>query len=421
VTARRLAADVLLQVERDGAFASAALSAALAREPDLDPRDRALATELVYGVLRWRGILRETIGRQTPRGITKLDPAVRAHLEIAAYQILRMDRIPAAAAVDEAVSGVKRQRGERMGGFANAVLRKVAADPARPDEDERARLALPAWLSRALRRDLGAEDARAVALASLAVPRTFLRANVRKTTCEALAERIHSERPGARATRWAGAPGALEIAADGDLQALPSFREGLFTVQDAAAQAVAALVRPRPGERILDACAGRGGKTGALVELAGGPVEVDAADDHPGKLERLVSEMARLGHAGVRTVAVDLAVGAGGLAPPYDAVLVDAPCTGTGVLARRPEIRWRLVRDDAARLAEVQRTILSRAAGLVRPGGRLVYAVCSLLAAEGPQVTASLGAEWTMEGEHRWLPHREGTDGFYAVVWARRP
>jgi len=414
VTARRLAADVLSKVGREKAFASATLSAALAREIDLDPRDRALATELVYGVLRWRGILDDAIARRAPRGIAKLEARVLVHLEVAAYQILRLDRIPAAAAVSAAVDAIKAERGERMAGFANAVLRAVAAEPSVPDDAFRR--ALPAWLLAALAEDLGADDAQAIARASLEPPATFVRANAARISPEALAERLAGERPAGSASVWRGAPAALRVNLEGDLQKVPGWQEGLFTVQDAAAQAVAALVAPRAGERILDACAGRGGKTGAIVELAGGAVDVDAADDQPAKLERLRAEMERLGHERVRAVPVDLTIGTAGLLPPYDAALVDAPCTGTGVLARRPEIRWRLEPGDAARLADLQRAILARVASLVRPGGRIVYAVCSLFAVEGPAVARTLGEGFALRDERTWLPHREGTDGFYAAV-----
>ena len=419
--ARTLAARVLLRVEKEGAFASAALSSALEREMDLDPRDRGLATELVYGVLRWRGILDDAIARRAPRGIDRLDTLVRIHLEVGAYQIFRL-RIPAPAAVSVAVEAVKADRGARMAGFANAVLRAVAADPGPADEDTRARLALPAWMNEALTGDLGALDARVLALSSLEVAPTFVRTNLRRISAEVLADRIRSERPGTVVHSHPAGPGALRVETPGDLASLPVHGEGLFTVQDAAAQAVAALVAPRAGERILDACAGRGGKTGALVEAADGDVSIDAADDHPAKLDRLVAELARLGHAGVRTVPVDLTVGVDGLAPPYDAALVDAPCSGIGVVARRPELRWRVQPDDVARLVALQRSILGAVAPLVRPGGRLVYAVCSLLSSEGPGAIAAFraaNAGFSVRTERRWLPHRDGTDGFYAAVLDR--
>jgi 16S rRNA (cytosine967-C5)-methyltransferase len=412
--ARSLAARVLQRVEREGAYAAAALSSALEREVGLDPRDRALATEIVYGVLRWRGILDDAIAARAPRGIAKLDAAARIHLEVAAYQILRLERVPAAAAVSAAVDAIRRERGATLAGFGNAVLRAIAKAPALPDEAARARLALPAFLGAALARDLGAETARAVALASLEHAPSFVRTNRGRIEPGALADRIEREQPGAVVTAHPDVPGALRVDAQGDLAALPSHRAGLFTIQDAAAQAVAALVAPRPGERILDACAGRGGKTFAIVEAAGGPVAVDAADAHPGKLERLVAEMARLGHEGVRTMPVDLAIGTAGLEGPYDAALVDAPCTGTGVLSRRPEIRWRLAPEDAGRLAVLQKTILAAVAPLVRRGGRIVYAVCSLFEEEGARVAGSLPG-WRVRDSRRFLPH-EGTDGFYAAV-----
>lgn len=423
--ARDLALEALIRVQRDAAFASAALSSAMAAVPRLEPRDRGLATELTYGVLRWQGALDAALAACAPRGIATLDPEVLAALRIAAYQLIHTDRIPPAAAVSAAVDQVRALRGERMAGFVNGLLRALGrSDEARAlgRDDLRAH---PAWLVDVLRAALPADElAMALAAANHPAP-TCLRVNLRRTTREALAARLCADFPAATVTAGTLAPACLRTTGIGDPQATAAFAEGLYTVQDEGAQLVVARAaqalagRPRP--RVLDACAGRGGKTGALVELLGEGARLDAIDRHPDKLARLQADLARLGHAGVRSVAADLEVGVGTLEPAYDLILLDAPCTGTGVIRRRPEVRLRRTPEDVRRLAGVQRALLARLGPLLAPGGTLVYCVCSIVPDEGPAVVASLPAGLRVVEQRTLWPHRDDTDGFYFAVLVREP
>lgn len=427
VGARDLALEALVRVQVDAAFASAALASAMAAVPKLDPRERALATELTYGVLRWQGALDAALSSCAPRGITTLDPEVLGALRVAAYQLIHLDRIPAAAAVSAAVDQVRARRGERMAGFVNGLLRAVGrseAAAALGRDDVRAH---PPWLVDVLASVLPADEVPA-ALASANRPApTCLRVNLRRTSREALAARLTKDLPGATVTPGALASTAVRVVGVGDPQATAAFAEGLYTVQDEGAQLVVELalaaVSGRSAPRVLDACAGRGGKTGALAEALGPDARIDAVDRHPDKLARLGAELTRLGldRPSVRALAVDLEVGQGPLEPGYDLVLCDAPCTGTGVIRRRPEVRLRRTRDDVRRLAAVQRTLLERLAPLVAPGGTLVYCVCSIVPDEGPAVVAAPPAGLRPVSSRTLWPHRDDTDGFYVAVLRRPP
>jgi 16S rRNA (cytosine967-C5)-methyltransferase len=436
--ARDVAARVLVRVQKDRAFAAAALEAELGRAVQLDPRDRALATELVYGSLRVEPWLLGEVGRFAPRGIDSVDARVRAHLVLAAYQLF-FTRVPAFAAVSEAVTAVKNERGPRVGAFANAVLRKVAAraaamEPA--ERDEAIVVSAPAWLREALERALTPEGTLAFLKAGIESPAVALRVEDAAAR-DARLETLRAAAPEASFEPGRASPRAILARGAGKPQSLPGWSDGAWTVQEEGSQLAALAVGARAGETVLDACAGRGNKTGVLARavLPGGAV--DACDSGPAKLERLREELARLGLAPRATHAVDWTVGSGDVEGPYDRVLVDAPCTGVGTLRRRPEIGVRREAVDLAAKAREQTAIASRAAGHVRPGGALVYVVCSVLREEGEDVIAALLAarpELTPAPfdapearavcgdatSFRLLPHVHGTDGYFVAMLRRR-
>ncbi|MBX3187999.1 MAG: Sun protein [Labilithrix sp.] len=434
-TGRSVAADVLVRVFRDAAFAAASLDAELDRNVQLDARERSLATELVYGTLRLRGWLEAQVAKHATRGIGSLDVHVRAHLLLAAYQVLVLTRVPDFAAVSEAVTAIGELRGKQVSGFANAVLRKVAKGP-KPTPDDLARAALAGAdpdLARAITSAIGEEGALRL-LAADAAPPAGIRVEDPGAR-DAWLQRLREARPQASFEPGAISPQAILARGAGRLTDLPGFDEGAWSPQEEGSQVVALALGARPGERVLDACAGRGNKTGLLARAVGAQGaggSVDAADLHDKKLETLRAELARIGLSPRHTYAVDWSVGSGGIREAYDRVLVDAPCSGTGTLRRRPEILLRRVAGDLPKLAALQRTILARAASLVRPGGRVVYAVCSVLREEAEEVVAS-AAEIGLdpapfdglvpsEGAQsfRLLPHEHGTDGYYVASFLRR-
>lgn len=419
MSGRTLAAKVVERVLADGAFVAAALDAELRRHPQLDGRERALATELSYGTLRTEPALRARLLVHAPRGVS--DERVLAQLLVAAYQILLLERVPAFAAVDAAVSAVKRERGPRVAGFANAVLRKLAKTGEKLTQAQALREATPDWLWQELARAVGEEQALAL---------------VAGEAFTGLRPRLGADLP-----EWLSAlptgrvvGSARLVRGEGDPRQKPGYATGAFTVQEEGAQAIGLSLGVRPGERVLDACAGRGQKSTLLAERLGEGSLV-ACDLYPEKLEALASESQRLGLSPIATRAVDWTVGQGGLARDFDRVLVDAPCSGTGTLRRRPEILRRLGPDDPARLAALAEGILRSASSLAKPGGTVVFAVCSVLPVEceavvervrdvlepQPLSAPELPPE-LIDGQTslRLLPGLHGTDGYFMASFRRR-
>ena len=438
--ARDVAARVLGRVSKDRAFAAAVLEAELARSVQLEPRDRALATELVYGALRVEPWLVEQVKRFAPRGIDSLDGLVRAHLVLAAYQLYFM-RVPAFAAVSEAVDALREARGEKMAAFGNAVLRKVAAQAGQANDTERGDAIVastPAWLREALERALGVDGARGLLASGAEPPAVALRVEDAAERDAWLAT-LRAAVPSATFEPGRVSPRAILARGAGKPQSLPGWQEGAWTIQEEGSQLAALAAGVRPGESVLDACAGRGNKTGVLARAALPDGAVDACDSSPSKLERLVEDMARLGLRPRATYAVDWTVGSGDVTVPYDRVLVDAPCSGVGTLRRRPEIALRREPADLPSRTRAQLAIASRAADHVRPGGVLVYVVCSVLREEcedvvdalvqarpelapapfdAPEARAVAGAEDATA--FRLLPHVHGTDGYFVAMLRRR-
>jgi 16S rRNA (cytosine967-C5)-methyltransferase len=418
VTAREVARRVLDRVDKGGAWATLALDGELARA-SLDDRERRLASELVYGVLRHRTRLDRALSAHA--SLSKTPPRVRTALRVATYQLLFLDRVPSYAAVDDAVTAARAAGGAKVAGFANAVLRKVvsAGEPALP-ADARARLeieySLPAWIAD----ELAAAGGTADTAAAFAQPAPLVaRANRLRATRDAVVDTLRAA--GATAEPIELAPEAIRVGELGDPSRSPSFTAGEWTVQDTGAQLVGHVAAPRPGTRILDACAGVGGKTTHLGELSGNAADIDAADQSRTKLELCTQTAARLGVTRIRTHLVDLLDRQAPLAPAYDLVVVDAPCTGLGVLRRHPDAKWRLAADDVPRLARLQAQLLDALAARVAPGGALVYSVCTFTRAEGPDQIRAFAARSGMRlvSETRtWPPD---ADAFYIARLERGP
>lgn len=435
--ARRAAARVLERVVEDAAFADLALDAELERAP-LSTRDRALATELVYGTLRWQRYLDWVLAPHSRRRLDLLDPRPLVLLRMAAYQIVFLQRVPPFAAVNDAVTLARRRSKPGVAEFVNAVLRSFARrgvrerEPTPPPDPAEAlglRCSFPTWLAARWIARWGAAEAEALMRAMNDRAPLTLRANRLRTTREALAERLAGEENiAARATAYA--PEGLVADHGGHPASWRAFADGDFAVQDEASMLVTRLLEPCPGEMVADVCSAPGTKTTHLAELMDNRGRVLAFDPQPARLKLVAAATSRLGVGIVQTLEGPAQELAGRFAHGCDAVLVDAPCSNLGVLRRNPDVKWRRHLADLPASAARQREILTAAAGMVKPGGRLVYATCSLEPEENDEVVGSLlqgNRRWAVdppatfplaldaEGVLRCLPHRHGTDGFTAV------
>lgn len=393
---RREAYRILRRVEEGGAFASVLLEQRAADLPD--PRDASLLTELVLGVLRKRASLDFAIARAASRPFTEIEPAVAAALRIGAYSLLELDRVPDFAAVDTAVSLVRDGGRAKAAGFVNGVLRTIAREgeslrPPEPAPGDVDALALarshPVWWTQRVVDRMGWPRAVALLEADNVPPRVVLAIAPGAGPVDGL--RAELAEAGVATEPCVDVPGALRVV-EGSPQRTEAFRRGAFWIQDEASQLAVALFGPSVGPWTADVCAAPGAKTLALAARTAPGGRVVAVDRRAKRLLRVVDNVRRIGVSGVRIVAADMTKPAP-FARPFDDVLVDAPCSGTGTLRRHPEIRWRLRPEDLCDLAARQRRLLEIASSIVRPGGRLVYSVCSLEPEEGDEVLASFLAD----------------------------
>jgi 16S rRNA (cytosine967-C5)-methyltransferase len=376
-SARQIAFDVLVAVA-GGAPSGDALDRALA---GLDSREAGLATEIVYGVLRRRAQLQALIARVSSRRPEQLDQRVLIAIEIGAYQMRFLDRVPDHAAVSASVDLAKRARKAPAAALVNAVLRRLPPLPASWNDDA-IEYSLPPWLWRRWANRFGLDAARRLGAACLHAPATYIRLPA-----------VAAPPPGCEAAELPGCwllTGPLPVGA---------------RRQDLGSQTVVPLLELVPGQLFLDLCAAPGNKTAQALET---PALTAVACD---------SSLARLREfhaAGARLVRLDAAQPLP-FPPVFDRILVDAPCSGTGTLARNPEIRWRLKEADFARYAARQRRILRHALGCLKPGGRLVYSTCSLEREENEDVVRAVAPD-RVRAERLRVPGRHAGDGFYAAV-----
>lgn len=420
--ARRVALKALREVDEDGAWSTAAVPKAV--EPLVEQRDRAFASHLAYETLRWQGTLDHLLEQHLNRPMADVEPALQRILRLGALQLWHSD-VPAHAAVQTSVElareAVPQRRAKGASGFVNGVLRSLAralADgPPRWPEDPRDRTALttghPRWLVDELAERLGLARAAAVLAADSDPAGTTLRA---RDDRDAMVEELRAA--GIDAEPGGAAPEAVHVSGV-DPRTIPAVAEGRARPQDEASMLVAHAAGVRPGMRVLDLCAGPGGKTTHLATLTG-PEGVVVAIELHGHRARDVERAA----AAMDLGNVDVRVG-DATAPPledddrFDVVLLDAPCTGLGVGRRRPEVRWRRGPDDIETLAGIQRDLLASVGRWVAPGGRLVYAVCTWTGAETDDVVDAATPEGMVCIDRRQLlPDADDTDGMFIATFA---
>ncbi|SRR5579875_3168631 len=427
--ARKIAFDALLRVESESAYASELLHAALT--PEVKPADAALATELTLGVLRWRRSLDFLLERQLKKPLAKLDLPVALALRIGLYQLRFLEKIPARAAVNESVELVKRARQSSAAALVNAVLRRAARDAKGPLEKlvphdlpvaERLGVLLshPTWLVERWLARFGEPATAALLEANNRAPRmTFALGDPAHR--ESIVEELESG--GLRIERGRLLENAF-AASGGSLARTRAFQRGDISIQDEASQAVPRLLGVRPGDRVLDVCSAPGGKTAALARAATPRGLVIAGELHEHRLRSMrehlqrlriatrqfqeeitpgqATEMFRTGSPRVQLVALDASQPLP-FSAQFDRILVDAPCSGTGTLARHPEIRWRLRPEQLEEFHFLQVKLLRNALAQLAPGGRLVYSTCSM----EPEENESVVAEALRSGEFRLVPAAE--------------
>ena len=430
MTGREAALQVLTACRRLDAWSDGSLKAAV---KGLDRREAAFATRLTYNVLQNRALLDFYLGQYCTQSFDKLEPFVRDVLRLGAVQILMMDRVPDSAAVSEAVEMVKRHKRQRAAGLVNAILRKVSQNkdnlPPISAKDEGDYLALkyshPKWLVERLLEILGREQAEEfLRLDNEAVPMTIQR-NPLKCGADALVEELRNA--GAEVTPHPWLSDCWEVTGTGDLEKLDVFQNGWFQVQDAAAKAAGLAAGAKPGDKVLDVCAAPGGKTFACAMSMENRGEIISCDIHEHKLALIERSAERLGITCVTTALADGRENREEWNGQFDLVVCDVPCSGLGIIRKKPDIRYKDPKALAG-LPRVQRGILENACRYVKSGGMLLYATCTILPEENDvvvddflsqhgefhKVPFRLAADQEeTDGSLTLWPQRHGTDGFY--------
>lgn len=436
MSARRLAHKTLCELDENQAYANIYLPSALKRSV-LDDRDRALVTELVYGVVRSKLALDWLIGKFAARATAKVEPRVLNLLRLGLYQILYLDRIPDHAAVDTGVELAKTELSPGTDKFVNAILRRAVRERDGLPWPDRGRglvefltiyYSHPRWLVELWLNELGEETTESLLAADNARPKVTLRANTLKVTPADLIEALKRE----AIETLAGdiCPEAVVMAGHNVPDKI--LKDGLAYVQNEASIAVGHIMRPRPGQTVIDLCAGPGGKCTHLAQLMNNSGRIMAVDVHDGRLKLVKDNCRRLGVEIVELIEGDASKPLP--LPEVDHVLVDAPCSGLGVLARRPDSRWRKQPGDIERLAALQSKILDRAADYVKPGGRLTYSVCTITKAETDGVVSRFVTghrdfrqapvevfklSFKEAPNARFWPHIDGTDGMFIAQFKK--
>lgn len=446
--ARAVALRVLERIDRDRTTLDAALEWELGETAALPRRDRNLAYALAFGALRWRRTLDAEIFRRLRNPRQKIDAPVLNILRLGLFQLRFMDRIPPSAAVNTSVELAKKDGARHLAGFVNGILRNAIRNsdgpqrsPVKPRSPEKLAEAtsFPDWMARRWVDRFGFEEAEHLCKAMNDLAPLTLRVNRLRADPDTAADAINSVADTVSRTPYS--PDGLHVhGLSVGVSELPGFREGFFQVQDEGAQLAVRHLAPAPGHRVLDACAGLGGKTGAMAALMGNQGEILAVDHHADKLSRLREEMDRLGATIVQTTELDLN---GDVSAEkwgrFDRILLDAPCSGLGVIRRNPDAKWAVEKRDLIRFQKRQVAFLERLADLLAPDGRMGYVVCTFEPEETdkvverflerrPDFEVATDADGLPEparalaggGFLRLYPHRHGTDGFFSVGFRRK-
>lgn len=434
--ARQTAFDILSKIQKDSSYSNLTIDSFLA-SVCLDEVDSAFVSALVYGVLESSFTLDYQLAANLKQPLKKLKPQVLTVLRLGAYQLLFMDKVPESAAVNESVKLIKANGCSFASGLVNAVLRNVAKKGlCLPDESDKTfyysvKYSFPQELVKFWIKSYGEENTVGIMESCSGRPPLIVRANTLKVTADELASTLKNE---GIESKSSVVTDSLELGKCGSVERLKSFKDGLFHVQDAASQFCIAALDPQPGETVLDLCAAPGGKSFTVAERMNNTGKIIACDIHNHRLDLIKSGAARLGITNIECIVNDAAVYNENL-PMADRVLCDVPCSGLGIVRRKPEIRCKPL-DTLKELPPVQGKILDTASRYVKKGGTLVYSTCALNPKENENVCKSFleshpdfksklpsfarEGMFIRDGFITLMPHINGTDGFFIAVFERK-
>ena len=434
--ARQTAFDILSKIQKDSSYSNLTIDSFLA-SVCLDEVDSAFVSALVYGVLESSFTLDYQLAANLKQPLKKLKPQVLTVLRLGAYQLLFMDKVPESAAVNESVKLIKANCCSFASGLVNAVLRNVAKKGlCLPDESDKTfyysvRYSFPQELVKFWIKSYGEENTVGIMESCSGRPPLIVRANTLKVTADELTSTLKNE---GIESKSSVVTDSLELGKCGSVERLKSFADGLFHVQDAASQFCIAALDPQPGETVLDLCAAPGGKSFTVAERMNNTGKIVACDIHNHRLDLIKSGAARLGITNIECIVNDAAVYNENL-PMADRVLCDVPCSGLGIVRRKPEIRCKPL-DTLKELPPVQGKILDTASRYVKKGGTLVYSTCALNPKENENVCKSFleshsdfksklpsfacEGMFIRDGFITLMPHINGTDGFFIAVFERK-
>lgn len=435
---REIVLDILLEVLERGGFAHVVLNQALAKYQYLDKADRAFITRVTDGTLEYLIQLDHIINLYSNTKTQKMKPVIRNLLRFSVYQILYMDRVPDSAVCNEAVKLAVKRRFQGLKGFINGVLRTIVREKENLTFHEPwLALSLPRWLYELWVSRYGEETTRRMGEAFLQEEPTTVRVNASAAPMEAVRQSLEAQ--GVRVQPVAGREELLYLKGYDYLEGLEAFQKGWIQVQDASSALVGELAQPQPGSHVIDVCAAPGGKSLHIADLMKGTGMVEARDLTPQKVQLIQENIARCGFKNIRAAVWDALETDEAAVEQADLVLADLPCSGLGILGRKPDIKNNMTMEQMKELAELQRRLLSVVWRYVKPGGRLVYSTCTIDPMENEDnvtwflehfpfdpvdLTAALGRAYQQpslkEGYMQFLPGSHPMDGFFIAVFTRR-
>lgn len=440
---REQVVNLLLEIERDKSYAQLALKNEL---KDITGPDKGFMTEVVYGTLKYQIKLDYIIDQFSKTPVRKMKPLIRQLFRMSVYQLMYLDKVPASAVINEAVKIAKKRKFVSLSGFVNGVLRTIDRErnnikyPSKEKETVRymsVMYSLPEWMIETWLKSYDMTKVEAICSALNERAQVCIRVNTLKATKEEVIKRLEAE--GVTVMPGEFLDEAMYLKNVDNIQNMSSFKEGLWTVQDESAMLVGKVIAPKAGERILDLCSAPGGKSIHMAELMQNKGEIISCDIHPHKLELIAKNAERMGVTIIKPTLQDGTICNEAFVERFDRILVDAPCSGLGIMKRKPDIRYNKEATDLEDIAAIQRAILTQAVKYLKPEGILVYSTCTISKAENEEMVAfmtnELGLELNKivdtipkvlqkeverESMIQILPQIAGTDGFFIAGLKKR-